>query len=192
MSDFAFYFQMGWQHILSWGALDHQLFIMALVAIYTFKETKQLLILITAFTIGHSITLALSVFDIVRVSSVWIEFLIPCTIVIAGFTNFFNTPKSKSKVQINYYYALFFGLIHGLGFANTLKIMLAKGQNFIWSLFAFNVGLEVGQLIFVAAVLIISTICIFLLKFQRREWQIFLSSCAFALALQMAVERWPL
>jgi len=90
MSDFGFYFRLGWEHIISWDALDHQLFILALAAIYLLKDWKQVLVLVTAFTIGHSLTLALTVFKIIHFPSDWIEFLIPCTIVITAVSNLFQ------------------------------------------------------------------------------------------------------
>ena len=90
MSDFGFYFSLGWEHIISWDALDHQLFILALAAIYLLKDWRQVLVLVTAFTIGHSLTLALTVLNIIHFPSDWIEFLIPCTIVATAITNLFQ------------------------------------------------------------------------------------------------------
>src|SRR6266480_6808256 len=100
---FGFYFNMGWHHIISWDALDHQLFILALAAIYLRKDWKQVLILVTAFTIGHSLTLALSVYDIIRFSSRWVEFLIPCTIVITAISNLFQKKFTPKSIRINYF-----------------------------------------------------------------------------------------
>src|SRR4051794_25092732 len=120
MSDFALYFKTGWQHIISWNALDHILFIIALAAIYLVANWKQVLVLVTAFTIGHSLTLALSVYDIIRFSSQWVEFLIPCTIVATAVFNFRAKDYKPRSLRINYFLALFFGLIHGMGFANTI------------------------------------------------------------------------
>jgi len=190
-SDFLFYFELGWSHIVSLNALDHQLFILALVAIYTAKQIKQILILVTAFTIGHSLTLALSVLDIIRFDSNWVEFLIPCTIFITAIANLFKNGKRPNSVQINYYLALFFGLIHGMGFANSVRMMLAKDQSIGWGLFGFNLGLEIGQIIFVALTMLISGIFLYLFKVRQRDWVIFLSSAVFALALQMALQRVP-
>lgn len=190
-SDFLFYFKLGWSHIVSLDALDHQLFILALVAVYTTRHLKQILILVTAFTIGHSVTLALSVFDVIRFSSRWVEFLIPCTIFITALFNLFRKEKIQKKVALNYYLALFFGLIHGMGFANSVRMMLAKDQNIGWGLFGFNVGLEVGQVVFVILILAVSWSMLNLFKTKRRDWIIFVSSAVFALALQMAIQRIP-
>ncbi len=189
--DFFFYFKLGWSHIVSLDALDHQLFILALIAIYTVKQFKQILILVTAFTIGHSITLALSTFDIIRIQSNWVEFLIPCTIFITALLNIVRKEKKGSKIQLNYYLALFFGLIHGMGFANSVRMMLARDQYIGWGLFGFNVGLEIGQIVFVVLILLVAVLMLDILKVKRRDWIIFISSAVFALALQMALQRMP-
>ena len=191
MSDFGFYFNLGWEHIISRDALDHQLFIMALAAIYLLKGWRQVLVLITAFTIGHSLTLALTVFNVIHFPSNWIEFLIPCTIVITAISNLFQKNFTPKSIRINYFLALFFGLIHGMGFANKLRVILAEDQSIGWGLFGFNVGLEAGQIIVVMIVLLISFLSVELLKVNRREWVIFASAAAFSIALKMAIERIP-
>jgi hypothetical protein len=191
MHDFRFYFRLGWEHIISKDALDHQLFIAALVAIYLLKDWKQVLILVTAFTIGHSLTLALCVLDIIRFSSRWVEFLIPLTIVLTAFTNLFQKKFTPKSIRFNYFLALFFGLVHGMGFANTIRFMLASDQNLGWSLFGFNIGLEAGQIVLVIAILLLAQILVFLLKVNRRDWVIFLSAATFGLSLKMVLERIP-
>ena len=191
MQDFGFYFKLGWEHIISSDALDHQLFIAALAAIYLLKDWKQLLILVTAFTIGHSLTLALSVLDIIRVPSKTIEFLIPLTIILTAFSNLFQKEFSHRSIRINYFLALFFGLIHGMGFANSIRFILADDQNLGWSLFGFNVGLEVGQIVVVSVILLLTYVVVNIFKAKRREWVIFLSAGVLALALKMALERLP-
>ena len=164
MSDVGFYFRIGWEHIMSWAALDHLLFIAALAAIYLLKDWKQVLILITAFTIGHSLTLALSVFDIIRFNSKWVEFLIPCTIIVTAFSNLFQKKFTTQSIRINYFLALFFGLVHGMGFANSIRFMLAKDQGIGWGLLGFNAGLEAGQIIVVTIILLTAFVIINLLK----------------------------
>ncbi|TDG37205.1 HupE/UreJ family protein [Pedobacter changchengzhani] len=189
--DFVFYFKLGWQHIVSLDALDHQLFILALVAIYTYKNFKQVLILVTAFTIGHSITLLLSVLDIIRFSSKWVEFLIPCTIFITAISNLLRKNFSLKSIRINYYLALFFGLVHGMGFANSVRMMLASNENISWGLFGFNVGLEFGQIFMVLIILLITFIIFNYTHIKRLNWVIFVSAAVFALSLQMALQRLP-
>src|SRR5437773_5983802 len=191
MSDFGFYFRIGWEHIISWEALDHHLFILALAAIYLLKEWKPVLVLVTSFTIGHSLTLALTVFNIIHFPSNWIEFLIPCTIVLTAISNLFRKNFTPRSIRINYFLALFFGLIHGMGFANKLRYILAEDQSIGWSLFGFNVGLEAGQIAVVMIILIISFLFVQLLKVDRVKWVIFTSAAAFSVATQMAVQRWP-
>jgi hypothetical protein len=191
MSDFGFYFSLGWEHIISWSALDHQLFILSLAAIYLIKDWKQVLVLVTAFTIGHSLTLALTIFNIIRFPGNWIEFLIPCTIVVTAISNLFQKNFTPRSIRINYFLALFFGLIHGMGFANKLRYILAADQSIGWSLFGFNAGIEAAQIILVLIILLISFLLVDKLGVNRREWVIFVSAGAFALALKMAVERIP-
>ena len=191
MSDFGFYFRIGWEHIISWNALDHQLFILALAAIYLLKEWKKVLVLVTSFTIGHSLTLALTVFNVIHFPSNWIEFLIPCTIVLTAISNLFRKNFTPGSIRINYFLALFFGLIHGMGFANKLRYILAEDQSIGWSLFGFNVGLEAGQIVVVIIILAISFLFVQLLKVDRMKWVIFTSAAAFSIGMQMALNRIP-
>jgi HupE / UreJ protein len=196
MDDFKLYFGIGWEHIMSLSALDHLLFIAALVAIYLINDWKQVLILVTAFTIGHSLTLALSVYNIIKIQDKWVEFLIPCTIIITALSNLFQKnftpiPIAIGTIRINYFLALFFGLIHGLGFANTIRFMLADDQNLGVGLFGFNLGLELGQIVVVTVLLLFAYVIINLLKIARRDWVIFLSAAVFSLALKIALERIP-
>ncbi|RPD51789.1 HupE/UreJ family protein [Paracnuella aquatica] len=191
MNDFSFYFGLGWEHIMSWDALDHILFVLVLAAVYLPSDWKKVLILVTAFTIGHSITLALSTLNVLSVSSAWVEFLIPCTIVLTAFLNLFQRKFDHRAIRLNYFLALFFGLIHGLGFANTLRFVLAIDQNLGWALFGFNVGLEAGQIIIVALILLAAFLFVQMLRVPRREWVLILSAAVFSLSLQMALERIP-
>jgi hypothetical protein len=191
MQDFGLYFTWGWQHIISGDALDHQLFIAALAAIYLLKDWRQVLVLVTAFTIGHSLTLALSVFDIIKFSSRWVEFLIPCTIVITALSNLFQKQFTPKTIRINYFLALGFGLIHGMGFANAIRFAIAKDQSLGWSLFGFNLGLEAGQIFVVVCILLLTQLIINVFKVERKNWVIFLSAAVFSLALKMTIERIP-
>lgn len=191
MQDFILYLKLGWEHIISLDALDHQLFVLVLMAIYVFKDWKKILWVVTAFTIGHSITLALSVFDIVRAPAKWVEFLIPLTIVITAFDNILMRNRPNNLMKMNFYLALFFGLIHGMGFANTARMMIANEQHIFLPLLGFNVGLELGQIAVVAAIFIIQFILLNLFKVNRKDWIMFISSGVFALSLKMTLERIP-
>ncbi len=190
MDDFTFYFNLGWHHIISRDALDHLLFVLALSAIYLLSNWKQVLVLVTAFTIGHSLTLALSVYDVIRADDKLVEFLIPCTIVATAVFNLLQKDFSKRSLRLNYFLALFFGLIHGLGFANTIRFMLAKDQQIGWSLFSFNIGLEAGQVIVVLSILLISYLFVNRVMLKRKWWVWALSGVAFCIAVKMITERW--
>ncbi|AHF16805.1 HupE/UreJ family protein [Niabella soli] len=190
MNSFIFYFAEGWKHIISWDALDHQLFIVALAIIYTFRDWKKVLVLVTAFTIGHSVTLALSVFDIIRVPSAWIEFLIPVTILITALWNMLRGKQLK-KINGNYFMALFFGLIHGLGFANALRIMIAGDQSIGMSLLGFNLGLEAGQVLVVFLILVVSKLILDTIKIPQQIYIFAVSAIVFLLSVKMAIERIP-
>lgn len=189
MQDFTFYFKEGWHHIISWDALDHILFVVALSAIYLLNNWKQVLVLVTAFTIGHSVTLALSVFDVVRINDRMVEIAIPVTIIATAVFNFFQKDYTPQSLRLNYFLALFFGLVHGLGFANVLRFMLAKDQSIGWSLLAFNVGLEAGQAMVVTCILLLSFLVVNTLKLQRKWWVWSLSALAFCVAVKMVIER---
>ncbi len=192
MNDFNLYFEIGFRHIADLKGYDHILFVMALCLRYEFTDWRKLLILVTAFTIGHSITLALSVFNLVSYSVKWIEFLIPVTIVLTTISNVFVKKfVFKSKFPLIYFLALFFGLVHGLGFSNYLKSLLGNDHSVVWQLLAFNVGLEAGQLIIVLCVLLISLVFTRILRCSRREYILYFSGGIFAVALQMAIERIP-
>jgi hypothetical protein len=191
MQDFLFYLNLGWEHIISLDALDHQLFVLALIAVYSFNDLKKILILVTAFTIGHSITLALSTFDIIRINSAWVEFLIPLTIVLTSLNNIFIRNKKKSQNNANYYLALIFGLIHGMGFANTARVMIAKSQSIAVPLLGFNIGLELGQIVIIFGILMILFILLKVFKVNQKDWVLFVSSGVFALSLKMTLERIP-
>lgn len=192
MSEFSLYFGLGRDHILDYiNGYDHILFVLALCAIYLVRDWKKILILVTAFTIGHSITLALATLNIISVNSDFIEFLIPLTIFITSFSNLFRKEGSidNSKVQINYVFALFFGLIHGLGFSNFLRSLLGKESQIVSPLLAFNLGLELGQIIVVTLFLAISYLFVDLMKISRRDLKLVLSSAIAGVALVLLKDR---
>lgn len=192
MQDFPLYFELGWQHILNWKGYDHILFVIVLCGAYTLTDWKRVLLLVTAFTIGHSITLALSVLKVITVKTNLIEFLIPVTILVTAASNIFGGKSSRPKgVQLKYILALFFGLIHGMGFSNYLNSLLGKSTNIVAELFAFNIGLEFGQIIIVTGILLISFILINIFKVKKWNWNFFLSSAIFGISFIMAAERWP-
>ncbi len=157
---------------------------------YLLRDWKRVLVLVTAFTIGHSITLALATFDIITLRRELIEFLIPLTIFITAISNIFRkTELSDRTTYVNYGYALFFGLIHGMGFSNTLRTMLLKTTSITTPLLAFNLGLEVGQIIVVVIFLIISFLLVDLFTVDRRDWKIVISSIIAGMALMIMKDR---
>ena len=191
MDDFAFYFDLGWKHIISGDALDHQLFILALSSIYLVHDWKKVLILVTAFTIGHSLTLVLSTYDVIRVNSQWVEFLIPLSIVATALLNLIRTEKHYGQYRLQYLLALVFGLVHGLGFANTIRFMLAEAQAVTMPLLSFNLGLEAGQLVVVGFILLVSYLVVNKLKLRRKWWVWGLSLIDFAVSAVICGQRWP-
>ena len=186
MSEFQLYFGLGKDHILDYkNGYDHILFLVALCALYIGRDWRKILILVTAFTIGHSITLALSTLNIVRVKPDLIEFLIPLTIFITASSNLFKNENniSDSPMQMNYFYASFFGLIHGLGFSNYLRSILGRDKSIITQLFAFNLGLEFGQIIIVVLFMSVCFILVDLFGLNRRDWKMVISSAVAGIAL---------
>ena len=192
MNSFSLYFQLGIAHIVSISAFDHILFIAALCIRYQAADWKKVIVLVTAFTIGHSLTLALSTFNIVNLPARWTEFFIAVTILITALNNFFvKSFQFTTKYPVIYFYALVFGLIHGLGFSTLLKNMLGKNENIIRQLLAFNVGIEVGQLFIVAIILMVSFIFVGLLCVNRRTYILVVSGATAILAIGMMITRFP-
>ncbi|MCA6378329.1 MAG: HupE/UreJ family protein [Cytophagales bacterium] len=192
MSEFSLYFGLGKDHILDYvNGYDHILFVLALCAVYLTRDWKKILILVTAFTIGHSITLALATLNIVSVNAQLIEFLIPLTIFITSVSNLFKKEvlTNEKGFQVNYLFAVFFGLIHGLGFSNYLRAILGKDQSILSQLLAFNLGLEFGQIIVVVIFLVFSFLLVDFLKVNRRDWKLVLSSAIAGIALILMKDR---
>jgi hypothetical protein len=189
MKDFIFYFKVGWTHILSWDATDHIYFITSLAIIYTFLDWKKVLVLVTAFTIGHAITLYLSALDLFRFNIEWVEFAIPCTIVLTAASNLFLRPEVKTKGVLQYLMALGFGLVHGMGYANYIRMMLSNNQDLPWSLFSFNIGLEMGQILVVILVLCIQWVLTKYKLINTRMLTIIVSSMVLIVSLLLALER---
>ncbi len=185
MSEFQLYFGLGKDHILDTSGYDHILFIIALCVLYSLRDWRRVLILVTAFTVGHSITLALATLGIINVKQDLIEFLIPVTILITAVSNVFRKEGqySAGSLQLNYIYAAFFGLIHGLGFSNYLRSILGRDQTIFTQLFAFNVGLEFGQIIVVLIFLFGGFLLVDLFGVNRRDWKMVISSAIAGVAL---------
>ena len=192
MSIFQTYLQLGFQHILNWQAIDHLLFILAVSCIFIWSDFKHLLLLVTAFTIGHSITLVLATVGWITFNPTWIEFLIPCTILVSALQNLnFKDKKRKNPSKLSYFTVLIFGLIHGLGFSNYLQSLLGQETSIFIPLLAFNIGLEFGQIIVVSAIITLTTILMGFSRIKRIHFVYVISGIIIGMVIPMIVERMP-
>jgi hypothetical protein len=190
MSEFRLYYSLGLDHILDINGYDHILFVVVLCALYQSSDWKKVLILVTAFTLGHSITLALATLNYLNVNAELIEFLIPVTILFTALSNLFTNENrvSDRSLSRNYLYAGFFGLIHGMGFSNYLRSLLGKDQSILTQLFAFNIGLEVGQIIIVGLFMAVSYIFVGIAGVSRRDWKMIISSAVGGIAITLMLD----
>lgn len=183
MENLSVFFANGWEHIVDINAYDHLLFVMTLCAAFKLREWKQILVIITAFTIGHSGTLILSALDIIPTDPQLIDLLIPFTIMLTAIANVINYGKKGkfSGTKFKYGIALVFGLIHGLAFASNFKFMLFS-DDILMPLFLFNLGIEVGQLFIVLLFMIALWLYSEVLKGEHSKWNIFISGAGFGIA----------
>lgn len=190
MDDFILYFKMGLNHVLDFSAYDHILFLIVLAVVFSFHQFKKVFWLVTLFTFGHSITLALSAYEVLNIRMDLIEFLIPLTIFITGVVNIVNSKKTSTKKDnTNLLFALFFGLIHGLGFSNYFKMMVGQEESKLFPLIEFALGIEVAQVIIVLGILIIGTLILSIKKITKNHWVIFCSSIVILISIKMMFER---
>lgn len=189
MQNLGFYFELGWHHIIAKDAFDHLLFLLVLSVVYLMGDWKKVLILITAFTLGHSLTLILSIVDVIRINADLVEILIPCTIIITAVFNLWQKEFDSKSLQRNYFLAFFFGLIHGLGFANSIRFMMAEDESVAINLLGFNIGLEAGQIVVVICILIFSFIIVNKAGLKRNWWVRGLSVFAIVIASKMIWDR---
>ncbi len=194
MSDFLIYLRLGFDHITDPSGYDHILFVIALCAVYQLPQWRQVLILVTAFTIGHSITLALATLRLIHYSTDLIELLIPVTILITAVGNFFFQEKTSRSLATatnqrwRYGLALAFGLIHGMGFSNYLRSLLGREADILSPLLAFNVGLELGQLLIVSIVLAVSYLLIHVARVHQLRWVLLISGIVAGMAVSLLLE----
>ena len=190
MNEFYMYLRLGLEHILDINGYDHILFVLALCAIYVVGDWKKILVLVTAFTVGHSVTLALATFKVIKVDTDLVELLIPVTILFTALSNIFRSKSKRRATYIdnNYTLALFFGLIHGMGFSNYLRALLGKDTAILKQLFAFNVGLEVGQIIIVGIFMLLSFTLITVLGVRQRDWNLVISSAIAGVSLMLITQ----
>jgi len=185
MDTFWFYFKEGLFHVLDWNAYDHILFIIVLTVPYTFSNWKRLLSLVTVFTIGHTISLSLAAYGVVKINSTLIEFLIPVTILITALYNIFTAGKKGRNAHVGVYLiaTLFFGLIHGFGFSTYFKMMTASTENKFLPLLEYTLGIEASQIIIVLLVLMVSFIGQFIFRFSVRDWVMVISAIVIGVAI---------
>lgn len=190
MDDFLLYFQLGLNHVLDFTAYDHILFLIVLAVVFSFNQWKKALWLITFFTVGHTLTLALAAYGVLNIRVDIIEFLIPVTIFITGAANVVRANKaSLGKEKLNLFLALFFGLIHGLGFSNYFRLMIGQEEDKLLPLLEFALGIEASQVIIVFGILIIGTLLQNFFKVSKRDWVLVTSAIVIGFVIPMMINR---
>jgi len=191
MQDFLLYFKIGLHHVLDWKAYDHILFLIVLTVVYSFKDWKKILWLITLFTIGHTLTLALSAYHVIFVNFNIVEFLIALTIFVTALVNVFTAGKTSKEVKtnINLFFAFFFGLIHGLGFSSYFNLIVGKGHSKLLPLLEFALGIEGAQVIIVLIILLIGFLIQTVFRFSKRDWIMVTSSIVMGVVIPMLIHR---
>ncbi|HSD13657.1 MAG TPA: HupE/UreJ family protein [Flavobacterium sp.] len=190
MSDFIMYFNIGLRHVLDINAYDHVLFLIALVTPYVFKDWKKVFILVSLFTLGHTLALILSVYGVVYIKPVLVEFLIPITIILTALFHLFTAGKTGKNESITFeaVVTVSFGIIHGLGFSNYFKTILpGSASDKLLPLLEFAVGIEAAQIIIVLAVLIVSYIVQTFFRFSKRDWALVISAFVVGVVLPMII-----
>jgi hypothetical protein len=187
LDSFLKFLELGLYHIVSFKGYDHILFLVVLSTPYLFKDWKRLLILISSFTLGHTLSLLLGVYDIVNLKSNVIEWLIPFTIIIIALYNIFTAGKSskQSNPIIIVSFVLFFGFIHGLGFATAFESMVRPSESTLLSVLEFALGIEIGQFVIVFCVLFFGFLGQTIFRFSIRDWVMVLSAVVIGLLLPL-------
>jgi len=190
MHPFEFYLKLGFEHIANLNGYDHILFLIVLCAVYQIKQWRNIIILVTAFTIGHSITLFLVSLNFLSIPSRVIKLLIPTTILITALQNIMGTKQMEinSRMRKKYFMTLFFGLIHGMDFSNYFRALIMSPDEIIIPLLGFNIGIEMGQLLIVLFIVLISFIFLNILKVKHYKWNLFISGAAFGSSLISVLE----
>lgn len=190
MDSFWFYFKEGLYHVLDWNAYDHILFLIVLTIPYLFSHWKRVVTLVSIFTVGHTVSLALSAYGVIKVNTSLVELLIALTIIITALYNVFTAgnKKGSSKIGLYLFVALFFGIIHGLGFSTYFKMMTAGSDSKLLPLIEYTLGIEAAQLIVVVVVLILSFIFQAIFRFSQRDWVMVISSIVIGIAIPVFKE----
>lgn len=184
MSNFITHVELGFKHVLDFNGYDHILFLIVLAVIFSFSQWKKVLLMITFFTVGHTFTLGLATYQIVTIKETVIEFLIPITILITAVVNILkfsiNSPKRE---KTNLFFALFFGLIHGLGFSNFLRVTLGRSEDKLIPMLEFAFGIELAQIVIVLFVLILGTVLIHFFRVSKRDWVVITSAIVIGITI---------
>lgn len=189
--DFYFFVKEGFFHVLDLNALDHILFFIAISMLFTVKEWKKALLLVSIFTIAHTFTFALSSYRMVSVNEKWVEFLIVITILIPIINNTIIVFKNKKIQTANYYFTFIFGMIHGLGFSSYFKMLLDKDDSILIPLFEFALGIELVQIIIVTLIIVLNTIAIKYLKIEQKYWVLTINILLLVKIVPMLINRFP-
>lgn len=184
-SDFLFNVQYGIDHVLDINGYDHVLFLILLTVAYSFESWKQLFMLVTAFTLGHTVALLLAAYGVLNIDDALVEFLIPVTIALAAIYNIIDGGKSiKSKgASWLFLITLCFGVVHGLGFGREFKLFIGKSDDKLLPLLEFALGIEIAQLIIVFLVLLLGLVTQVIFKRNRRDWILVVSSAVLGLVI---------
>lgn len=187
IDNFWFNVEYGMNHVLDINAYDHVLFLIVLTIPYLFKNWKRVLILVSVFTIGHTLSLSLAAYGVFSVSDELVEFLIPVTILVVALNNVFTAGKgSKSdKLGVLFISTLFFGLIHGLGFAREFRMFIGSSDSKLVPLLEFALGIEVAQILIVFVVLFLGFLFQTVFRFTKRDWILVISSIVVGLVIPM-------
>ncbi len=190
MHPFKFYLLLGFEHISNLAGYDHILFLVALCAVYRIQQWRNILILVTAFTIGHSVTLGLASLDLFTIPSNLIKFLIPVTIFLTAIHNVVKSQSSDESPRMgrNYLMALFFGFIHGMDFSNYFRALIMDPSDIVVPLLGFNLGIELGQLLVVFFIVGIAFLSLNVIGVKHREWNLFVSGAAAGMSLLSMME----
>ena len=190
MHSISLYVELGIDHITDIAGFDHILFLIALCAVYKLEQWRSLFVLVTAFTVGHSVTLALASLSVIVIASDVIEFLIPVTILVTAINNVFAHPDSAKALVIRRVYAmaLFFGFIHGMGFSCYFRALLMDDSSIFVPLLGFNLGIEIAQLSFVLVIVGFVYLLTNLVGIRHRDWSLFVSGAAAGISVLLIVE----
>jgi len=187
LENFWFNVEYGINHVLDINAYDHVLFLIVLTIPYVFKDWKRVLLLVSMFTLGHTLSLVLAAYNVVTVNATVVEFLIPITILVVALFNVFTSGKGaqREKVGVLFLSTLFFGLVHGLGFAREFKMLLGDTDNKLVLLLEFALGIELAQIIIVFVVLFLGYIVQTIFRFTKRDWIMVISAIVVGLVIPM-------